>query len=362
MHVWDIILENPILYPEDPPTDNLANISQDLQDTFLVQHADENIEKDPWSVIKSSDDSIFLWTVPWSSPELSEIQSDTSIQLQEVAPVEQISDVLPKSDSTIPSNDSLLIEDSEEVQLKRREEKDKKFYDEILEKKKSHHSKNPHKSTHTAEEIGHKKPHIKPEKKEKLVEIINNVKTLIARWQTDDARALIVWGLAIEKNNRELNLIMASLYEKEYAFSKAEFILKDIATEHPDDIEVLMHLATDLAMQRKYDISYEIYKKILTLNGESEEVLYTLTHLASEMVISSDVLYYARLYLKQFPHNPEILWLYSQWLIAEWQRKDAVETLIKLKNLTPYNQEIADLIQKLVTEEELAGNFGGEKN
>ena len=154
---------------------------------------------------------------------------------------------------------------------------------------------------------------------------------------------------------------MASLYERDHAFEKAEYILKDIATIHTDDIEVLTHLATDLAMQRKYEVSYELYKKILSLDGEREETLYTLAHLASEMGLPDDVTTYARAYLKQYPHNPEILWLYSQSQISHGERREAVETLIKLKNLTPYNQEIADLIQKLMTEEELAGNFGGKK-
>ena len=154
---------------------------------------------------------------------------------------------------------------------------------------------------------------------------------------------------------------MASIYEREHSFEKAELILKDIALEYPEDIDILTHLATDLAMQHKYEVSYELYKKILALGGEKEEILYTLVHLATEMREQDDALEYARSYLKQYPHNPEILWLYSQSQIAHGDRREAVETLIKLKNLTPYNQEIADLIQKLVTEEELAGNFGTEK-
>jgi cytochrome c-type biogenesis protein CcmH/NrfG len=168
---------------------------------------------------------------------------------------------------------------------------------------------------------------------------------------------MIVSGLAIDKDHRELNLLMASMYERDHSFAKAEFILKDIALHHPDDVEVLTHLATDLAMQRKYDVSYELYKKVLSLGGETEETLYTLTHLAAEMALHTDVVLYARVYLKKFPHNPEILWLYSDALIHQNERKEAIEVLIKLKNLTPYNQEIADLIQKLVTEEELAGHF-----
>jgi tetratricopeptide (TPR) repeat protein len=227
-----------------------------------------------------------------------------------------------------------------------------------VEKKSVHHKTKDH-IPHELHKVDNpKKSHtLKPEKREKLIEITGNVKTLIARGQFDDARALIVSGLAIEKSNRELNLLMASLYERDHAFEKAEYILKDVATDNPDDIEVLMHLATDLAMQQKYDVAYELYKKILSLDGDREETLYTLTHLASEMHLSGDVMTYARAYLKQYPHNPEILWLYSESQIAHGERREAVETLIKLKNLTPYNQEIADLIQKLMTEEELAGNF-----
>lgn len=203
---------------------------------------------------------------------------------------------------------------------------------------------------------------IHPEKKEKLIEIVNMVRTLIARWHIDEARAFIVSGLAIDKNHRDLNLLMASLFERDHMFEKAEFIFKDLAIAYPDDIEILTHLATSLAMQRKYEVSYELYKKLLTLKWEDEETLYTLTHLASELWLTEDVYLYGKSYLKQYPRNPEILWLYSQSLITRWERKEAIEILIKLKNLTPYNQEIVDLIGKLVTEEELAGNFWGNIN
>lgn len=161
-----------------------------------------------------------------------------------------------------------------------------------------------------------KKEAYSPEKKEKLVEITSNVHTLIARGHIDDARALIISGLAIDKHHRELNLLMASLYERDHSFEKAGFILKELATENPLDIEVLTHLATDLAMQRKYEVAYEIYKKILSLGGETEEILYTLTHLASELALTPDVYTYAKSYLKQYPRNPEILWLYTQSLIS----------------------------------------------
>ncbi len=204
-------------------------------------------------------------------------------------------------------------------------------------------------------------PILSPEKREKLVEITNNTRTLVARGQLVEARALIIEWLSLSKEHRELNIILAELYERDHAFEKAEYIYKDLAHIYTDDAEILLHLANSLAMQRKYRVSYELYKKVLSLQWDSEEVLYTLAHLASELTEVDEAYEYSRNYIRQYPKNPEILWLYSQSQITRGNRRDAIETLIKLKNLTPYNQEIIDLIQKLVVEEEMAGNFWGEK-
>lgn len=337
-----VVLDNPILYPENEI--DQEGVPEILSEVLLIENPLlDHVELD-WVAWLTDDDTAYIGESLGKKEEIAPpVTADISLQKPIV---ESISD--REREENIHQEDlKSLVAKEEKFQWVRKENISE------AQKKGRYEEKSSAKSP--------KKPHIKPEKREKLIEIINNVKTLIARGQIDDARALIVSGLSIEKDNRELNLLMASLYERDHAFAKAEFILKDIATENPDDIEILTHLATDLAMQRKYDVSYELYKKILSLGGESEECLYTLTHLASEMSLSEDVVLYARSYLKQYPHNPEILWIYVQWLISRGQRKEAVETLIKLKNLTPYNQEIADLIQKLVTEEELAGNFWGER-
>ncbi len=337
-----VVLDNPILYPENEI--DQEGVPEILSEVLLIENPLlDHVELD-WVAWLTDDDTAYIGESLGKKEEIAPPVT-AYISLQKPI-VESISD--REREENIHQEDlKSLVAKEEKFQWVRKENISE------AQKKGRYEEKSSAKSP--------KKPHIKPEKREKLIEIINNVKTLIARGQIDDARALIVSGLSIEKDNRELNLLMASLYERDHAFAKAEFILKDIATENPDDIEILTHLATDLAMQRKYDVSYELYKKILSLGGESEECLYTLTHLASEMSLSEDVVLYARSYLKQYPHNPEILWIYVQWLISRGQRKEAVETLIKLKNLTPYNQEIADLIQKLVTEEELAGNFWGER-
>ena len=157
---------------------------------------------------------------------------------------------------------------------------------------------------------------LSPEKREKITTILSTVQTLIARGHLEEARAAIINGLALDKDHRELNILMASLYERDSAYSKAEYIFKDLARIYPDDAEILNHLATSLAMQHRYEVSYELYKKVLTLSGENEEILYTLAHLASELSLPEEVYEYGRSCLKQYPRNPEILWLYAQSLIS----------------------------------------------
>lgn len=196
---------------------------------------------------------------------------------------------------------------------------------------------------------------------ETLFALVNNVRTLIARGQTLEARGLIIQWLALDKENRELNLMLALLYEQDHHFEKAEYIYKDLALTYPNDIEILEKLGNVLIIERRYEIALEMYKKILGLTGETEGTLYILTHLSSELGQHELAYTYGKRYQKQWPNNPEILTIISQMEVALGKRQDAIQTLIKLKNLTPYNQEIADMIQKLVLEEELAGNFGGEK-
>lgn len=155
--------------------------------------------------------------------------------------------------------------------------------------------------------------------------------------------------------------MLALLYEQDHHFEKAEYIYKDLALTYPNDIEILEKLGNVLIIERRYEIALEMYKKILGLTGETEGTLYILTHLSSELGQHELAYTYGKRYQKQWPNNPEILTIISQMEVALGKRQDAIQTLIKLKNLTPYNQEIADMIQKLVLEEELAGNFGGEK-
>jgi tetratricopeptide (TPR) repeat protein len=196
---------------------------------------------------------------------------------------------------------------------------------------------------------------------ETLFALINTIRTVIARGQLIEARALIIQWLALDKWHRELNLMLGSLYEWERHLEKAEYVYKDLAIDFPDDIEILEKLGNVLIIEKRYSIALEIYKKILSLGWETEWTLYILSHLCHELNDANEGYRYMKKYLKWWPNNPEILALISEAEIELGKRKDAIETLKRLKNLTPYNGEITATLQKLMMEEELAGNFGEEK-
>ena len=113
-----------------------------------------------------------------------------------------------------------------------------------------------------------------------------------------------------------------------------------------------------MIITKKINIAYEIYKKLLTLGQELEDNLYITTHLARELEDFSDVYKYGHQYEKQWPNNKEILSLVSEAEIILGKKSEAIETLRKLKNLSPYDaEEIQEYIQKLLTEQEMEKNF-----
>ncbi len=192
---------------------------------------------------------------------------------------------------------------------------------------------------------------------EKLAWLISSVRTLIARGMPAEARTLIVEGLSLDRHHRELNLFLWQIYEWDGQYEKSEYIYKDLAELHPDDIEILEKLANVLIVEKKYTIASEIYKKILVSTGNTETTLYMLTHISNTLENRESTLKYAKQYILQWPKNPEIISLLANTQVALWLRRDAIETYKNLKNLTPYSSEITEILQKLLIEEELANNF-----
>jgi hypothetical protein len=80
------------------------------------------------------------------------------------------------------------------------------------------------------------------EEKENISELIKSIKIKLSRGETSEARARIVEGLSIDKFNKDLNCLLAGMYEAEKDYKKAELIYKDIIVFHETDLELYLKL------------------------------------------------------------------------------------------------------------------------
>lgn len=170
-----------------------------------------------------------------------------------------------------------------------------------------------------------------------LAELIKAIKTRIARGELSEARARIIEGLSIEKFNKELNCLLASLYEKDRDYKKAELIYKDLILMNDTDPELYLKLGFALSIQGKYEIAYEIYKRLLSLDENNIETVDMLANLGHQLGLHRESNEYASLFLKKNPHNTDILYLTAINFINLEERPAALENLKKIRTIDPYN-------------------------
>ncbi len=191
-------------------------------------------------------------------------------------------------------------------------------------------------------------PHtLTSEEKQTIGELITVVRLHIARGELHDARARVVEGLSIDKFNKELNILLASLYEIDRDYKKAELVYKDLIILHDSDTEIYLKLGFVLAIQSKFEIAFEIYKKLHALDENNYEAVEMLANIAHKLERYEDSTLYAKIFLRQYPHNTDILYLLAVNYINTSQPGEALETLRKLRTIEPYNTTIAGLIEKV---------------
>jgi len=195
------------------------------------------------------------------------------------------------------------------------------------------------------------------DEKQYLSELIKTIRTRIARGEFSEARARIIEGLSIEKFNKDLNCLLASLYEKDRDYKKAELIYKDLILMNDTDPELYLKLGFALSIQGKYEIAYEIYKKLLSLDEQNTETIDMLANLGHQLGQHRESNEYGYMFLKKNPHHTDILYLVAINHINLDERSLALENLKKIRTIDPYNGKIQELIKKVELEREMEENF-----
>ena len=195
-------------------------------------------------------------------------------------------------------------------------------------------------------EEAYKNKKISEEDKIKLKEILKKVK-INFKWNNVELKCLIIEGLTIDKYNKELNLELASIYEKEENYKHAEFIYDDLRQLFPLDIEILKKLAFVSAIEEKYNKSLKIYESIYEKQKFNIEIIGILCELAFKMKKYKKSLKYIDLFLINKPRDLNKLFLKWDCIENYWTRKEAINYYKKFENLFPYNNSIKSKIIEL---------------
>jgi tetratricopeptide (TPR) repeat protein len=118
-----------------------------------------------------------------------------------------------------------------------------------------------------------------------------------------------------------------------------------------------MKLGFALSIQGKFEIAYEIYKRLANLSEAHVEAIEMLANLAHELGRHEECVEYSRQFLKSHPRNADMLSILVVSLVALGRKEEALESIEKLKNLDPYNPRIREMKDKLELEIELAKKF-----
>ena len=185
------------------------------------------------------------------------------------------------------------------------------------------------------------------ENTEQLREIVKRAQMNISRWYLETARNIVIEGLAMKKHDKELNILLAEIYEREKKYQHAAYIYKDLYDEYSEDIVIMQKLWNALYLLWDNMWAFEIYILVHKKNRSNTEVLDILSHLSLDIKDFKAWAKYANRYLKEKPRNAEKLGIKAYCLEKLGRTREAIETYKKILDVQPYNNEVIERISIL---------------
>jgi len=185
------------------------------------------------------------------------------------------------------------------------------------------------------------------EKSEQIREMVKRAQMNMSRWYLETARVIVVEWLAMKKQDRELNILLAEIYEREKKYQHAAYIYGDLLEEHKDDEVVMQKLWNSLYLLWDNSGAFEIYSQAHKKNRSSTEILDILSHLSLDIKDYKSWVKYANLYLKEKPRNAEKLGIKAYCLEKIGRTRESIEAYKKILDVQPYNSEVQDRISVL---------------
>jgi tetratricopeptide (TPR) repeat protein len=217
----------------------------------------------------------------------------------------------------------------------------------LREQKHEKHAWNKDISWENTKKVIKVKCHISPQQSEQIREIWKRAQVNISRGYLESAQSLIIEGLALKKDDKDLNLLLADIYEREKRYQNAEYIYRDLLDEYNEDEYILQRLWNVYALRWKNIRALSCYEDALKSDRANTEVLDILAYLALELKDYKKALKYSNQYLKEKPRHAEKLGI--KWYAPEklWKTNEAIKYYREVLQIQPYDTEIQDRIKNL---------------
>lgn len=183
--------------------------------------------------------------------------------------------------------------------------------------------------------------------KEKIKEILKKVRWNILKWYVESAKNLVIEWLSIDKFNKDLNLELALIYQKEKNYKKSKYIYKELSETYPNDLDILERLAFILALEKEFKSALKVYEKVFLKNKWNVHVVDILSNINFEIKDFKKALKYSKIFLREKPRNVDKLTM--TWVcLEELDRKDeAIIYYKKILEVQPYNSFAIERVREL---------------
>lgn len=182
-----------------------------------------------------------------------------------------------------------------------------------------------------------------------LNELIKRTKLNSSKGYFDVSKWLIIEWLSIDKTNKQLNLELANIYEKENSFKNAELIYKELREIYKDDYIVLKKLWYILILQNKLEEWYEVYNKIHKKKKADLEVIDMLWEISFKLEKYKQSLKFLNMYIKEKPRDADKLFMIADCYEYFREYIKAISTYKKILEFQPYNSDANNRIKELKT-------------
>ncbi len=187
--------------------------------------------------------------------------------------------------------------------------------------------------------------HLSPEKKMKITDILRKEAIHYQRWEYTKAKNLIIEWLALDKYNRQLNLELCNIYNKEWDFKKSEYIYRELIEHQSEDFDLLKKLWFVLALQKKYKDSIRVYRDAYDKKPNDPGVVDILSDLTFEVEDYKWAILYTKQFLKEKPRDVEKLLLLSYAYENNWELNNALTYYNRVLEMQPYNSEALERVK-----------------